>query len=75
MNEAKLQLEIARDTLVNALEEIRMLSDTLRDEGMFGTASRVDYYIVPHLENWIVDKDQIGSLASVEQEIEEDQGE
>jgi len=67
-------LELAKESLETALQSARELAQVLNqhragESGMAG--ARLEAYLIPHLQSWLEDEDQIGSLISTERDIEE----
>ncbi len=70
--EMRLQHMIAKDVLVNAIEELGMLQAALDSVNETrAIARRMDAYILPSLENWVSSETQPGSLSEILTEIDD----
>ncbi len=70
--EMRLQHMVAKDTLVNAIEELGMLQAALESVSESrAIARRMDAYILPSLENWVSSDTQPGSLSEILNEIDD----
>lgn len=58
-------LDEVEETIAQAVECSRQLASLLKRKGFRGDGARLEAYLIPHLECWITDADQCGSIASI----------